>query len=297
MGTKHKSFNAYQIDLHYLDDSRHATDAVKWESDVMVDILNHIFNNLNEGQRTARYNDVWLMYLDHFEHDEHFIFGSFSSAEYGTIGELIHADDLTRRPNPKEIREGETESTYFIIRKSDGLMLLQVNQRLKRVRVDEYIERYGHVIINNANLTYLQICTLVETNFFNSIRELNTVHRIEIEVAKVETMADENEAVQALQGDLETISATTVKLKFEAKYQRSGLSGAIGLVKKYKDQPGVTKMVVRGKLAGAEKKINLEESQEKYTRRVEVDSNNQPMLSSIEVVLREIANSRRLLRG
>ncbi|WP_440960565.1 hypothetical protein ACN6KS_22715 [Paenibacillus nitricinens] len=297
MSQKSKSFNAYQIDMHYLDNrARHEVDAIKWEPGIIAELFNSIFALTNED-RTIRFRDSWLMYLDHMEEDQDYIFGRFLSAEYGTVGELLHADNLTLRPNPKLIREGETESTYFIIKKVDGLLLLQSNIRLNRPRFEEYVEQLGQGVIAANTLTYIQVCTLVENNFFEGIRELNTIHKVEIEVSRSDVVADENEAVRALQNDVEEISATDVKLEFEAKYQRAGMQGVLPLVRKYKDQQGVTKIVVRGKLAGAEKVIKLDDSQEKYKRRVEVDRNNQPMLTSAELVLRDIAGQRRRLRG
>lgn len=296
MATKHKSFYAFQIDMHYLDNSKHATDAIKWEPEIIVELFNGIYA-LPKEERTRRYRDSWLMYLDHLEDDEHYLFGRFLSAEYGTAGELVHADSLDLRPNPKLVREGETEATYFLIKKVDGLLLLQGNLRLNRPKMEEFIESLGHQVINAKGLTYIQICTLVENEFFDRIRELNTVHKLQIEVSRSEAVADENEAVRALQNDVEEIHATDVKLEFEAKYQRSGMLGVVPLIQRYKDQQGVTKIVVRGKIAGAEKIIRLDDSQEKYRRRVEVDGNNQPMLTSVGTTLREIARQRRPLRG
>lgn len=296
MPQKPKRFNAYQIDLHYTSIAgRNQTDATMWDASIVSEIWNEIYS-LTTEERTRRYNDSWLMYLDYLDEDQHYIFGRFLSAEYGTTGELLHADQLTLRPNPKLIREGETTATYFLIKKADGLLLLQSNIRLNRPRFDEYIETLGNEVIRRRNLTFIQICTLLQNNFFESIRQLNTVHKIEIEVSRSELAADENEAVRALQNDIEEISATDVKLEFEAKYQRAGLRGALPLVQKYKDQQGVTKIVVRGKLAGAEKVIKLDDSQEQYKKRVEVDTNNQPMLTSVENVLKEVANQRRNLR-
>jgi len=296
MPQKSKRFNAYQVDMHYMVQNRHSTDAIKWDSDVIQQLFDHIFS-LSLETRTRRYNDSWLMYMDYLDSDQHYIFGRFLSAEYGTTGELLHADQLTLRPNPKLLREGETESTYFIIKKADGLLLLQSNLKLNRPKFEEYIEQLGQQVIRNNSLTFIQVCTLVENNFFESIRQLNTVHKVIIEVSKTELTADENVAVRALQNDIEEISATDVKLEFEAKYQRQGMKGVLPMVKKYKDQQGVTKIVVRGKLAGAEKVIKLDESQEQYKKRVEVDRNNQPMMNSVENVLREVATQRRILRG
>lgn len=297
MALKKRNFYAYQIDLHYQDNTNQVpVDAVKWDGEIVAEIFKYIID-LPMQLRTKKYHDSWLFYLDHLDIDEHFIFGRFCSANYGTKGELIHADNLSLRPNPKEVREGETESTYFLIRKSDGLLLLQGNLRLVRNKLDEYIEHFGGEVISRYNLSFVQVCTLVNESFFNSIASLNTVNKLEIEVTAKEETADENEAVRALRNEAEEIRATNVKLEFSAKYQRSGIFNVLPLVRKYKSQPGITKIVVRGKVAGAEKVIKMSDSQEKYSPKLEMDANNQPMLSSVEQALRNIANSREKLRG
>jgi len=294
MATKLKNFYAYQIDLHYLSGNPQV-DTIKWDEAVVSDILSHI-NGLSDQAKTQRFHDSWLIYLDHFSEELDYLFGRFAYAEYGTSGELIHADNLTRRPNPKALREGETLFTYFLIRKTDGLMLLQSHLKLNRPRVEDYLENFGAPIITRNQLTYLQICTLLDNSFFENIQALNTVSRIMIEVTNSQPAADENEAVRVLQNEATIAEATTVKLDFSARYRRTGLAGAVSFVRRYKDKPGVTKIVVKGKLAGAEKVIKMEESQEKYKRRVEVDGTGQPTLRSAEMVLWEIARLRAPLR-
>lgn len=297
MNVRRKRFNAYQIDLHYLRKHKgNEFDAVKWDYKIIEQILKNIYG-LKLHFRAKRYNDSWLMYLDYLDCDEHVIFGRFASAEYGTVSELVHADNLTLRPNPKLLREGETEYTYFMIRNSDGLLLLQGNQRLSKNRFNEYIQEFGQKIIEASGITFIEVCTLLEQSFFDSIRQLNSVNNILIEISTLEPRADENEAVRALQGEAYEIKATHVTLDFKAKYKREGLKNVFPLLNNYKDKPGVTKIVVKGKLAGAEKVINLNDSQEKYDKRVKVDSNNQPIMSSVEEVLRGIVNHRAPLRG
>ncbi|ASS69289.1 hypothetical protein [Paenibacillus sp. RUD330] len=294
MPAKRKSFYAYQIDLHFLDGQRQV-DSIKWDFTIMSTLMDHI-SQLPSAIKTERFHDSWLIYLDHFSIETNYLFGRFAYAEYGTTGELIHADNLTRRPNPKHLREGETIYTYFLIRKSDGLLLLQSHSKLNRPRIEEYIERFGDPVIRQNQLTYIQICTLLDNSFFENIQALNSVNKISIEVTTAQPAADENAAVRALQDEAELTDATSVKLDFSAKYRRSGLAGAVPFVRRYKDKPGVTKIVVKGKLAGAEKVIRMDESQEKYKRSVEVDGTGQPTLRSVETVLFEIAQRRELLR-
>jgi hypothetical protein len=207
MATKFKNFFAYQIDLHYLDrTNRNDVDAIKWDASIVEQVFQHIMS-LTPAERTRRYHDSWLMYLDYLDIDQHYIYGRFNSAEYGTTGELVHADNLSVRPNPKLVREGETQYTYFLVRKSDGLLLLQGNVRLNRPKIDEYIEQFGKPILTSNNITFLQVCTLVDNSFFESIRSLNVVNKIQIEVMTLEQSADESAAVGALRRESEEIHA------------------------------------------------------------------------------------------
>ncbi|OAS13738.1 hypothetical protein [Paenibacillus oryzisoli] len=295
MATKSKNFYAYQIDLHYLDGQRQV-DTIKWDHTIISDLFDYI-SQLTDTAKTRRFHDSWLIYLDHFSIETNYLFGRFAYAEYGTTGELIHADNLTRRPNPKNLREGETIYTYFLIRKSDGLLLLQSHIKLNRPRIEEYLEQLGDPVIRQNQLTYIQICTLLDNSFFENIEALNSVNKISIEVTTAHPAADENVAVRALQDEAGLTDATSVKLDFSAKFRRSGLVGAVPFLRRYKDKPGVSKIVVKGKLAGAEKVIRMDESQEKYKRSVEVDGTGQPTLRSAETVLFEIAQRRDLLRG
>ncbi|REK52606.1 MAG: hypothetical protein C6W55_15950 [Thermobacillus sp.] len=290
MPTKQKNFYAYQFDLHYLEGDRQV-DSIKWDQRIVGEIFSHI-NDLPLQQKTQRFQDSWLMYLDHFSEETDYYFGRFAYAEYGTTGELIHADNLTIRPNPKHLREGETLYTYFCIRKSDGLFLLQSHVKLNRPRIEEYIEHLGAEVITRHNLTYIQICTLLSNSFFDDIQSLNSVNRISIEVTTTQYAADENPAVRELQEEATIVQATSVKLDFTAKYRRSGLAGAVPFIRRYVDKPGVSKIVVKGKIAGAEKVIRMDESQEKYRRSVDVDHTGQPTMRSAEAVLRELCLSR-----
>ncbi|RAR39652.1 hypothetical protein [Paenibacillus sp. MDMC362] len=295
MATKKRNFYAYQIDLHYLSGKKQQTDAIKWDPKVIKELLSHIIS-LPIADRTKHYHDSWLVYLDHYSEERLYYFGRFGSAEYGTNGELIHADNYTLRPNPKNIREGETQYTYFAIRKSDGLMLLQGNLKVNRSLVEEYFENLGKSVIHKNALTYIQICTLINSSFFNDVNSLDTVNKIQVEVTTTVPGADENEAVKEMQKEADKTNATTVKLEFTAKFRRSGLVSAVPFLKNYKDKPGVEKIVVRGKLAGAEKIIRMEDSQEKFKQTIEVDKNNQPKMKSVEIVLSGIMDVRKSLR-
>ncbi|WP_342404239.1 hypothetical protein [Brevibacillus sp. FSL K6-2834] len=295
MAIKEKTFSAFQIDLHYISTRKQVQyDSTKWDGQIFGDMLNRIYH-LQETDKTLKFKDSWLMYLDYLEVDEHVIFGRFSSAGYGTNGALVHADTLQKRPNPKNIREGEEQYTYFLIRKTDGLLLLQGHIQLNRGKVQEYFERLGRPDLVLHNLTGINVCTLVDNDFFENIKALTSVDNIFVEITSKEE-SDENSAVKLMQKQVDKLKATHIKLDFRAKYSRKGLSNVIPFINEYKDKKGVTSIVVKGKLGLAEKSINLKESSEKYKRRIEVDRSNQPMIESVKTALVDVAGKRAALR-
>jgi hypothetical protein len=295
--TRKKHFNAYQIELHYL--KRHENnevDAKKWDKDFIVKLLNGIFKN-NLKDRTKNFGS-WILFLDELQNEEHYIFGRFISAEYGTVGDLIHVDLLTSRTNPRDLREGEQQATHFLIRKSDGLLLLQTSQRVQRSKVATYFDELGKSVIEGEGLTYINVCTLVNTEFFDNVRSLDKVNSTVVEIASKQSSSDENEVIKNMQGEIEKLKGTHVKLEFLAKRQREGLLSVLPFIELYKDKPGVTAIKVVGKQDGAERTFNLESFSEKYGRKVKVDANNQPISEDMYDNMKEVAKKRnRLLTG
>lgn len=291
MATRMKTFNAYQIDLHYIVKRLGVEyDSILWDPQIMEEILTHIYS-LPLADKTKKIQD-WLTYLDYLDSDEQFIFGRFLSAEYGTVGELIHSVTLTTRPNPKHIQEGEVQYTYFLIRKLDGFLLIQGDRRLTRSKVVEYIKEFGEQIMKKHNLTFIEISPLMANSFFDELNKLDKVDKIWVEISEKEVKADENLVVQSLRDDAVEINAKKIRLEFSAYYDRNGLLWTTRFFNKYKGSPGVTNIVIRGKVGRAERFLNLESSQEKYKQRIEVDKNNQLIMRSVEEVLKNIASQR-----
>src|SRR5690606_7870615 len=93
-------------------------DAIKWSADFINKLFKHL-KSINKLHRKMDVTNQWFLLLEDIQFEKHYIYGCFQSAEYGRNRNLIHADTLVARTNPKDLREGEEELTHFLIRKSD----------------------------------------------------------------------------------------------------------------------------------------------------------------------------------
>lgn len=288
------SFMAFHMDLHYLKTtSKGQFDSTTWSGDFITDLFKHI-EGLNDVQRKMDVKGQWFMLLEEVKYEEKYVYGYFTSAEYGSVRNLIHADTLIKRDNPKGIREGEEQYTHFFIRKSDGLLLLQWNQKVTRSRVAEYIDKYSTDILRAYNYEYVNVCTLVGGEFLEELKRLDVVKETILEITSKEK-SDDNEFIQEVQDEVESLSATHVALSFKAKYQRDGLGKLIPFINKFKGQKGVTSIKIIGDQDGAERKINIDTYSEKYRKSVKIDANGNPMSPNVYEQLERIAVKREMI--
>src|SRR5690625_3352629 len=225
--TKKINFSAFQFDLHKINvmkDSKSTTKdyTVNWNSEFVNDLLNNVFSTSPLG-RKLNIKDEWFLLLDDLHSDDEYMYGKYQSTLYGTVGDLVHADTLASRKNPKQIREGEENFSHFIIRKKDGLMLIQTTYiKVNRTRIQNYIEKYGEGFIKDSVYDNINICSLVSMDLIEHIKQLDTVKSTVIEIS-TEEKSNENEFVQELQDEIDSIKGTHVSLEFKAKYSREGL--------------------------------------------------------------------------
>nr|WP_145404223.1 hypothetical protein [Paenibacillus xylanexedens] len=285
------SFMAFHVDLHYLKTTPVGSfDATTWSGPFISDLFKYI-EGLNSVNRKMAVKGEWFMLLEEVKYENDYIYGYFTSAEYGSVRNLIHADTLVKRDNPKNIREGEEQYTHFLVRKSDGLLILQWNQKVTRARVTEYLDKYAPTILNKYSYQYINICTLVGGDFLEELKKLDTISETVLEITSKEK-ADDNEFIQEVQDEVESLSATHVALSFKAKHKRDGLGKLIPFINKYKGQRGVTSIKVVGDQDGAERKININTYSEKYRKSVKVDGNGNPMSPNVYEQLKQIAVKR-----
>ena len=275
--SKRVSFSAYQIDVQYIQKSNSGkADTIKdtWDAKFFGKLLGEIYTRDNSAKKFV-VSDEWFMLLSDLQEDEHTIYGNFKCAEYGRVANLIHADTLKSRTNPKKMREGEEDHVHFMIRKKDGFVLLQYNIKLNRSKLQDYLDRHGKNTLMNSSYCSFNICSLLSVDFIEDLKKLDKVKSTKIEItSKVDT--GENEFIREMQGEMEELEATHVSLEFKAKRVKDGLQSIVPYINKFRGQRGVTSIKVIGEQKGAEKSINIDKSHEIYRPDVNVDTNNNP---------------------
>jgi hypothetical protein len=291
----HINFHAYQIDMHYVyraPDGKEY-DRYTWDPQDMVDILNDIYNR-PIIERQKKFNG-WFIVLDELRVRKRYIVGRFKYAEYGYKSNLIHADTLATRDNPRDIREGEEKHIHFYIRKSDGFMLLQGHQRVTQHKITEYIDSLARHKIQSLEYTYVFISLLLDTDFTAKIRNLDKITALSLEITSKVPASAESEVIQVMQNTIDELEGTHVQLMFKAKYKRDGLKQVIPFVQKYDRKQGITSIKVIGLKDGAEQTISVEQYREKHPRNCPVNANNILITPMVYRIMTLIGRSRSAL--
>lgn len=289
-----KNIQAYQIDLHYLGkkEDGNEVDKVKWDADKFEKVLKHIHNK-SIHDRQKKFNG-WFTFLDELIIEDKVILGKFRYAEYGFKSDLIHSETLLTRENPRNIKEGEEKYIHFFVRKLDGLLLIQGDIKLNRAKVSEYINSIGEEEIQKQGLTFILVSYLLRKDFFAELEALERSKAFILEVTK-ESLSGENEVIRELQNQVMEMEGNEVQLIFQAKYLKKGLQKVNFFVNKYKDKPGIKNIKVVGNQSGAERIIDLDKQNEKYTGNFQTDENNMVISEDMYSKMREIGEGRHIL--
>lgn len=245
-----------------------------WDSSVFAPLLQK-FNQTNASKSYLTLKDKTnnlTILLEDFKDDEEFIYGKFILFEYGRVAPLRNASTFTQRKNPKTIQEGEEEYVHFLIRKKDGLLLLQYNPKIGRSKLLSFFTENFKNEIENQEYIGFNICSLIALDFFKEINSLDRIKGTKIEVSSKVT-SGENEFIRNAQNEMKSIESNTLQLYFKARYKNKSLSDVVPFINKYKDKKGVTSIKVVGEQNGIEKTLNMRNSAEKIKLHVNIDKN------------------------
>lgn len=267
-----------------------------WNSSVFAPLLQK-FNQSNESNSYLTLEDKTnnlTILLEDFKDDEEFIYGKFILFEYGRVAPLRNAATFTQRENPKTIQEGEEDYVHFLIRKKDGLLLLQYNQKLGRSKLLSFFTENFKTEIENQEYFGFNICSLIALDFFKEINSLDSIKGTKIEVSS-KVASDENEFIQSVQEEMESIESNMLQLYFKARYKNKSLRDVIPFVNKYKDKKGVTSIKVVGEQNGIEKTLNMNSSAEKIKPRIDIDKNGNILSEKLYTASTDGIKNRKLL--
>jgi hypothetical protein len=205
--------------------------------------------------------------------------GRFLYAEYGYVGDLRHVDTLAKRKNNKGIREGEEKYVYFVVRETDGLLLLQGDMKLVRSKFEDYFRTLGKDFLENRDIINITVSTLLRGDFIDEVKKLDDVNKIEIELAVEKTTSYENEVMKLAKNQAHEFSANYATITWQSKYRNESLHGFQKFLESVKPRgtkkpiKGVSNIKVIGKQDGEYKRVYLSKISEKYPINVKLDEN------------------------
>lgn len=235
-----------------------------WDHSIFIPISKDILAKLNSGEiiNWVDSNNNLTIILDQFSEDDEFFKGKFILFEYGRVAPLRNKLTLEKRDNPKNTFEGEEEYVHFLIRKSDGLIILQQNQKFTRSKLLNFFNTHFLKIITDKDIFGFDISILLNNDFLMEVQKLDFIKGTQLEILS-NIPSVENEFVSSIQNEMNEIKSNHVQLFFKARYKNRKLRNIIPFVNKYKFSPGVSSIKVVGQKNGIEKILNLQNSSEK----------------------------------
>lgn len=303
--TKKPTMLAFQFDLHILSKRKRMlkgkereedTYTTTWDKNIFSDFINEYNSLTKNGQQLLYRKGNFIAVLEEFKQDADYVYGKFIDIEYGTVAPLRDSRTWKQRENPKKTTEGEEEYTHFVLRKSDGLLLLQYHLKLTRAALTTFFSDYFEKTLKQKNYIDLNICTLLSQDFLTEIQKLDTIKGTKIEITS-KVQSDENEFVRAVQNEMDEVESNSIQLFFKAKYKNNSLKDVVPFINKYNGKKGVTSIKVSGTQGGADKSLNAKNSSEKFKPTVKVDSKGNYISESLyEETVKAISDRPALIR-
>lgn len=235
-----------------------------WDSSILDELFSSVFSK-DKAERAKRKNNEWVMLLDELDDDQNTTTGMFKSTTYGYKNILLHGIDLTEPEDPRDENQGEQIRTHFLVRKMDGLLLLEVSTNgVTRSKLEDYLNDHGNEVIDRNNIYSIRVSSLISTEFIEEISKFNRIKEAHLEI-KTKDASGLSAPYQALLDETNELKGNAVRLIVKAVYDKDGLMNVVPWVNKVKQMSGVKSIKIKGTVGGADKFIDVDKNAEKYT--------------------------------
>ncbi|HHY94043.1 MAG TPA: hypothetical protein GX513_03375 [Firmicutes bacterium] len=267
--------------------------ATKWDGRLFRDVMAYVKGTASTSIEEKEAE--WFFFLDTLQEDDTsgMIFGWFKGARIGYRPHLIKRLTLAERPNPKEVDEGERTKVHFVVRLSDGLLLLEDSRRglVTAGRFISYIRERAKEVLNESGVRDLSSHPLIEREFIEELKKMGHIRVAGIRVFARRLREEEgSEALNALRKKAAPTDAEEFDLVLRPGRRRS-LSGG-GVITLFesllKDREFIVSGWVKGETEGRRKEIRLDGTCETYLINAPTDEVGQvlsePLLSDMVAV-------------
>jgi hypothetical protein len=272
MPTLRRKIVAYQIDMNVIENEQVAIE--RWLPEIFVNSLTNIITK-PEHERVEETKD-WFFYLDNVKltDDGKLIYGYFKSARIGSRLPLIRRSTFHERENPKYEDEGEKLTSYFAVRLSDGLFLLEkyFQNVITAHRIDNYLESQNKEYLRSNSVQNIIISPLLDPDFLRQLANFKTLSMASIKVAVERDRYGQNDAVKFLQETAVPIRANYATLQLGVRQKKKFSLSREKLIDFIRnilaDREQILAVKIEGIREGEESKIDLKGIEEKYYVRV-----------------------------
>lgn len=263
-----------------------------------IDYLFEQIKNIPLEQRAFhRKNKVINFTLTHSD-DQDFVEGTFSSARYGQVEDIIDVHkQTTQGQKPKD--HGLKNEVPFILDKRNGLLLVQKDRnnvvgrdmihRFFTYHLDlviPYCEKFNQINDSAQILkrSFVKVGSVPSDEFFNEIENFATIKEAfvvkNVETDKINSEGIEFLANEAKDNDVEDFQQ--MKISYQNTVRKGHIKHIKAFFKKLHEEDKYDNFGVTGKLeSGKDRTLTMAKIPKSYDVKVNVNNNGVPSLSEI----------------
>ena len=220
--------------------------------------------------------------------DADFYEGSFTSARYGEVPNLVHRRTFQKRPSDKTIDEGDENNIYFVIERTTGRFFLQSDSKrlVTKNSIDKYLRNFMNLFENDiAQLNrIIKPLEITPRNLFaikviyaeSFFEEINKLIRIKKATMQIKVNEDINSpVVNAIRsGANEIDGADTIEYAILNKERGGSMRKVEQFLRNLEEIDKYENIVVVGtEESGRNKAIKIEDHPKDFSVKVSVNQN------------------------
>lgn len=295
---KKRKIYAYELEMAFVKNQKIISGI---NTNIIEEALQYIIGLPPKNKEESK-QDEWFFYLDSVSLTDakKLVYGWFKGARIGTKIPLIEKGTFKERENPKSLLEGERTKTHFVLRKQDGLFLLESSgHTVTPRRIENYIETRYRDKFDERCVHHITLKNLLDPRFIERISELHSIKTATIKVSVQPDRYGQNEAIAVMQRDAAPTMANYYILKIGLDKRRQGMNKdalVAWIREKMSDSQHILSARVEGKIGDEDAHIDLKGIEEKYTFSVPTNIQGEVLSKKVLSHMIELGRSRKRIK-
>lgn len=253
-----------------------------WDPGFVENVFDHIYALPQEARVLDREGE-WFFFLHELRKTTSnkvtFLYGYFNAVRLGVRTDLQARSTLQTRKNPKAEDESETRKTFFLLRLSDGLLLLDsyANNVVTNKRLTEYLKLTALEVFKTSDIAGISFNNLMDTGFLEDLEKFDMIRLARVRLSlKSSNYASESDAIELCKEMAVPTNANYMELVVGKKHaKKHGLSFdhlKAWLIRLMRDKQDVIGGVIEGTRSdGGSPTLKLNGIEEKHREEFDTD--------------------------